>query len=780
MKVLVNYDAPEKPYISSLAHIFKGMDISAVSTNLPHELSQLIKKAKAASCDAIVLCNSETLANCVPGKKPTLDAWRGSRLNTEVPIIIVNRLAHIHTVSHGRWLLEKDLSKLRSIYMPHLPFRYTVLHSEQDMEEALPFFEKAFLNAYDVETKTRDYTDKEWATLSPNGEPLEVRPTVITCAGWTLISPELTYKTFVLPLIDYTGDHWVKPGEYELAIQFMRHVNRLPTRKVMHNGKYDALHSITYGAEPVNWVLDTMAMAHAEESELPKSLDFVSSLHLHDYIYWKSESDEAHKAKDQERYWGYNAKDTWYTARTAISWLQKAPAYARGNYAKTFKLVYPALYCDFEGIKIDQEKRTEKRTESVKQLNIARNRLRTQVADPNFNPGSWQQVEKYVYKVFGAQKPGMGKSASGTDEKNLKAVSEQHPLLAKLCQNILDYREAQKAVGTYYDFLQRNGRLLYSLDPFGTETSRMAARASGFWCGTQVQNIPGYAKEMLIADPGYVLFEIDNSQSEARCTAYLAQEEALIDALEDTLKDFYKQLGTLFFQIPYEQVTKEFRNKVLKRIVHGTNYVMGAGTFIENITAKVLWDTAPKLNIHIVERASKQPGHLTLRQFATMLLESYHRPFPGVRTWYKEVASEIKSTGMLVSPDGFTRHFFGNIDKDHTMLRSAIAHGPQRLSVGILNIGFWKVYDEIVLPSKGEARLKAQIHDSIFGQVKEEKVDYYMPRIKEACHNPVIVHGRKLVIPTDLKVGKNWAERDEKEDGTIINPNGTRKYKIEG
>lgn len=772
MKVLVNYDAAEKPYLGILAHIFRGQGISAVSTAAGMQITDLIKKAKLTDCSAIVLCNTETLGNIVPGKSPTLDAWRGSRLQTEVPILIVNKLAHVHSVSHGKWLLEKDLSKLATIAYPHLPFRYTVLRELADFEQALPYFETAILNAYDIETRTKDIKDKEWAILSPNGEPIEVRPTIITCASWTLVQPDMTYKTFVLPLENYDGPHWIKSGEYEEAIAFMRHVNRIPTRKVMHNGMYDATHSMIYGAEPVNWTLDTMAMAHAEFVELPKSLDFVASLWLPDYIYWKSESDQAHAAKDQEQYWGYNAKDTWYTARNAIAWLQNAPAYARKNYAEKFPLVYPALYCNFEGFRIDQEVRSEKRAASLVQLEKARKRLRTIVADPNFNPGSWQQVQKYVYHVFGARKENIGKSKSGTDEKNLKAVSEQHPLLARVCEEILDYREAQKAIGTYYDFLQKNGRLLWALNPFGTESERMACNSSSLWCGTQVQNIPAYAKQMLIADEGYELFEIDNSQSEARCTAYLAQELALITALEDTLRDFYRTLGTLFFKMPYEEVTTEFRNKVLKKIVHGTNYVMGAGTFIENITAKVLYATAPKLSITIVESAPKPTAtRMTLRQFAKLLLDAYHGPFPRVREWYKEVLMEIKTTEQLVSPLGHTRHFFGNIEKDHRMFRSAIAHGPQNLSVTVLNVGFQRVYKELVLPGAGNIRLKAQIHDSILGQYKTELRSYYLPRIRECCNNPVIVHGRELKIPTDIKYGLNWSEADEN------NPNGTVKFK---
>jgi DNA polymerase I-like protein with 3'-5' exonuclease and polymerase domains len=581
------------------------------------------------------------------------------------------------------------------------------------------------------------------------------------------------YEHMFLPLVDFGIDHWNNDSEYFQAIQFLRKTNKLSIPKVMHNGMYDATHLIRYHAEPYHYSLDTMALAHAEYAELPKTLDFVASYHLYDYIFWKDDSEEAAKKKDIEKYWAYNAKDTWYTARILAAQLRTAPAYAYKNYSSKFRTVYPALYCNFEGIKIDQEKRMESRTASLAQKAKALEGLQIKFADKNFNPGSWQQVEKYVYKVFGAKKPNIGKSKSATDEKNLKSVAEQHPLLARLVTDILDYREAQKAIGTYYDFIQREGRLLWALNPFGTETERMACSASSLWCGTQVQNIPPYAKSMLIADDGYELFEADNKQSEGRTTAYCAQEENLIRALENAEKDFYKTLGTLFFNIPYEQVTKAFRNDVLKRIVHGTNYMMGAKTFIENIGVMILFKTAQQLDYKIVETPKKhRDEEKTLKQFAQMLLDSYHKPFPRVRKWYDEIKYEIDTTGYLVSPLGHTRKFFGDITSNHNMLRGAVAHQPQNLSVSILDRGLNRVYHELVIPGKGDIRLKAQIHDSIFGQIRLGMREYYAPRIIACMDNPILVHGRTLSIPVDIKFGHNWAEGD-----TDKNPNGTYEWK---
>jgi len=764
MRVLVNYNKEEKPHISALAYILQKHGVTGMYTATDMTIGELLEKAKRINASAILLTNEQTLRYCVPGEKPTVDKWRGSRLNFSTPTIILNKLEHIHTVPHGEWLLDQDIAKLKHLSKAPMAFSFDVLRRTQDFSEAFNDLQRAFVIYYDVETSTLpSFTS---CGVENAGE------TRITCASWTGIHLDGSLRTYVLPLINFGTDYWESDKDYGKALSLLRRINALPSIKAMHNGMYDCTHSIRYHAEPLNWTYDTMAMAHAAYSELPKTLDFVCSYNCYDYIFWKDQAEAASKSKDIESYWSYNAKDTWWGARILIEQLRTSPKYAYKNYAAKFPLVYPALYCNFEGLQIDSAVRSKLREESSTQLADAQTELREMFADPNFNPGSWQQVEKYIYRVFGAKKPGIGKSKSGTDEKNLVAVGEQHPLLERLTTQIIDYRGAQKAIGTYYDFLQYQGRLLWALNPFGTETGRMACSSSSLWCGTQVQNIPGYAKQMLVADDGYELFEADNKQSEGRTTAYCSQEEALIAALENATKDFYKTLGTLFFNIPYEEVSDFFRNKVLKKIVHGTNYMMGAKTFIENIGVRILYETAAHIGISLVTTPrAKHPEETTIKKFAASLLESYHKPFPRVKLWYKELYNEIASTGYLVGPTGHTRRFFGDITKNHNMLRGAVAHQPQNLSVTVLDTGLLRVYKELVLPSNGDIRIKAQIHDSIFGQWKIEKRDYYAPRVLEMMNNPIKVHGRTMVIPVDIKYGNNWAEADSG------NPSGTRKWK---
>lgn len=763
MRILVNYDLQEKNYLTVLQWHLKKRGLEALATSSNLQLSELLEKAKAHHCDGIYLINPQTLSYCVPGVKPTLSSYRGSRLEFSIPTIVGDSLKNIHGMDHGSFLLGSDLDKFKYVKFPRFKYNWSVLTESSMFEECYKNIkDNSILIAYDIETKTYN-TDEEKGIVGD---------TLVTCCTWACLMKDMSIKSYVLPMINFDKEHWVHDNDYVAAIDLFRKINRLQIPKVMHNGMYDCLHSIVYHAEPHNWILDTMGMAYSQYSSLPKTLDFVSSLVLPDYCQWKNESEEAKKNNDIQRYWGYNAVDAINTLRICMHYLNNLPAYAHKNYQMLFKLAYPALYCNFEGMLIDQPERLVIRKKEEIRLENELKILKVMAASPDFNPSSSQQVAHLVYDILGAADPHVGKKKDAktgiksrktraTDEKNLKAVGSQHPILLRVTNAVISYREARKAISTYFDFLQKNGRLLYSINPFGTtDTGRMSAASSSFWCGTQIQNIPQYAKSMLIADEGYVLDEFDKSQSEARCTGYLAKDWKLVAALENPTQDFYKSLGTLFFGMPYETVTKEFRNDVLKKIVHGTNYKMGDSTFAETAGTEKLIFAAGILGIKLTMSNKKaEDGTMTIKSFSGMLLEAYHKPFDRVRPWYDEVKAQIRTTHMLTSPLGYTRYFFGDIDKKYQIHSSAIAHGPQNLSVTILNKGFWKVW-QLVKKYKGLLRLKAQIHDSVLTQRPKDREDIRLAVLKEMTEI-VKVNGRDMYIPNDMKTGYSWGSMTE-------------------
>src|SRR3546814_2441307 len=85
-----------------------------------------------------------------------------------------------------------------------------------------------------------------------------------------------------------------------------------------------------------------MLMWYSRFSELPKTLDFVSSILLDDYQYWKDDI-KGTDNKDQvlgnlERYWRYNALDTRNTLFNTLLLIQlmKLSPQMQRNYNDTF------------------------------------------------------------------------------------------------------------------------------------------------------------------------------------------------------------------------------------------------------------------------------------------------------------------------------------------------------------------------------------------------------------------------------------------------------------
>jgi DNA polymerase I-like protein with 3'-5' exonuclease and polymerase domains len=727
MKVLINYDPEEKGYLGTLNGLLKERGHTCLASHNTIEIRHLSGLKEKSGIDAIVMCKEESLKNLVQASTSasvTLDAFRGSVLQYNPSIVVVNSLTHIRTVRHGKWLLGKDLDKLSRIGEPIEIPTFKVIETEQDAFEAVFTLNKAEIISIDIET---DDTPR------------------ITCISFTgLFNEGGIWKTrsYMIPFWDFGVPHWNTDNGWRVALSCMRNICKNEVPKMMYNAPYDASYLLMYGAEPNNLVLDTMGLMHSLYCELPKSLDFTCSIFDPHYMQWKTEAALAKKNKDIRAYWMYCVKDSFNTLRAAMIMLAEYPEYAFKNYNIQFKFTFPCLYMAFEGVKIDEDAKKKAAEGAKERFTKMLSELRIMAADPSFNPGSPKQVAELIYKTIGAREV----KGQKTDNKTLNTVAEQHPILAALCTRIIDYRKETKAHSTYFTFKEINGRLLYQLGPFATDTVRFSSRASNLYVGTQIQNIPEYAKGMMIADDGYKLIELDNSKSEARIVAYFANCQALIDALEDPEKDFYKLLATIFFGMAYEDVTPFMRNKVMKRIIHGKNYQMQEDTFIEVATAKALIEGARILRYKMT----------TLKAFAKYLLNIYDVKFSEVKKHYEEIREEVKSSGRIVSILGYTRVVFGDIN-DPAILRSIVAHEPQNLSVHILGIGLWKIYTQMVLPSGGAVRLKAQIHDSNFAQIKDdEKFEERAEQMRQLMLNPVTIKGRQLLIPVERKDGYRW------------------------
>lgn len=774
MKVLIVYEAAQKGYLKAVEYMISQRGMTGVVTSKTFSITELQQLAKKVGAAAIIINSEKQLKELVGDPKPTLNAWAGSRINTTPPSFVIDNPASLYTTNRGQFVMGKHLDKIAYARKPADPFVYTLANTPALLAKLKAKAETSWMIGIDIETQQWSKSKKPLAdevTRQIDG----LGETWITIISFTLVDHKGNLDNWVIPFVKGMQDYWPQDKDYANALLTMKSVCESPAIKVLQNGLYDLYHLARYRVFVKNWILDSMGFQHAMYAELPKDLSFISSLWNFDHYHWKWLADAEHKAKDGnfESYCEYGARDTWGMIKAMLAMLRQCKPYALHNYLLSFPLVYPSLYGAFEGMHINNETRMNLLEAAEARKEAALTTLRVMTADPNYNPGSSKQNSEFLYGVLGAARPPRAKSIAASDATSRKIISLQHPLIALVCDKINEYQTDAKAISTYFRFLQWNSRLLWALDPFGTETGRFASRGSAAWVGTQIQNQPYYAKEMYEPDEGYLLFELDYSKAEAICTAYLSQCLKLIQALTDpemdkegNPKDFYKVLGELFFGMQYEDVTSFFRNRVLKRIQHGTNYMMGANTFIDGLDSiTTLYQAAEGLGLQIVQQPTKKTER-TAKQFATELLESYHVPFPEVRKWWQALKDEVATTGQIVSPDGHVRVFFGDPYKDHGVWRSAVAHQPQHTSVSNLNKGFLKAYRlMLALKDPTVLRLKTQIHDSLVGQVKIEYAAELIPFLADLVKATQVIHGRTMHINVDAEVTlTNWKEKVEWAD----------------
>ncbi len=757
MRTILHIGTPDdEPYQARLQTLTVGQQVAWKSMlRTPTTIAEIEDAIAASKADIIgIVCTNQAFMERVlraqadftpPNNRRglTLDDYQGSWLTTPrrgIPVVVLNPLESLVTVPYATEAARRFVSKLTQ---PQNFFKPTDFTWEVATPATLPEIYKRWLDhaaviSIDIET--------------PVPNPFRT----INCVGYAAyFSDTHTTECVVVPFSDLFSLEWI------------RKFNKLPQPKVLQNGLYDNVYFMRFGCPVYNWLYDTQHLFHSMYSEYPKRLDFITAFALRKIRYWKDDG----KSGNITYYYRYNAMDCWATLNSFLALVLLSEPYAIRNYLKEFPLVYPCLHAELEGLRIDQKRLVEVKLLKEKEVEDKSKSFETMIAGKGFNVNSPKQV-KDLFKVLG-----VGNLPTTSKPDMLKAQAA-HPLNNRVLEELTEIRQARKLLSTY--FVEEkfwNGRLYYKLNPAGTDTGRLASSESSFWCGLQIQNIPrgDSVKQCIVSDPGWLLAEIDKAQSEARCVAYMSGEEKLIQLVESS-HDYHSWNASAFFGVPYELIYDEAKGKTLdkvlrdlaKRTNHGANYNMGDTVMLATMGPKAVAKAKVTL---------KLPSHLSLKKVCAYLLGVYEKTYPKVKgLFYDAIIKEIELTGRLTSPRGWTRIFFRKPSRTNKpALNAAVAHGPQNLSVDIINEEFYNVWRASVYNSyykdgklincelRNKLRIKAQIHDSIFFQYRVEFPE--VPKIVYGIMDTkVVIRGadgvtRTMFIPCDISAGKErWSE----------------------
>ena len=761
--ILLWVSQEDKPYVSKMAPMFGGAKVAPYSEPLD-SLHVLVAKLKQKGFGYVVTTREDVLHKLLPPgrvKKASITNYTGSIIPFDgVEFLILPPLKQLVTVEYADWMFRHLIKKVTEPQKWRMTseFRWWLLDKSSQFHEAYKMLAQCDIIAVDCETVK------------------DPRPAI--------------------ELVQYTGIHfgsgqswtYVVPMDNMEAVAFMRKANALDVPKVLQNGKYDCAYFFAYSAPLTAYYYDLKNAMHCQYAELPKDLAFSSALWLREIMYWKDLSGTGDK-QDKFR---YGAMDTWATGEAFISWLLQAPDWAKNNYITQFQIV-PALHmCEMRGLKRDMP--TLRRANAIEQKKIAESLRLAQayVGTDKFNPRSSPQCVRLICALSGKPMPKTDvkvkdmspqekRARQAADTKAIAKASYEHPLNERILSPILEYRKRSKSVSNYLTVDAEakefgppgRERILYSINPDGTDSGRCASKSHHFWCGFNIQNVKGdgrdgefvleSVKETIVADEGFYFAEADYEQAEDRGVAMKSGDPTLLDIFE-TGKDSHSFKAAMFFGIPYESIYDEATGKKLnkpvrelgKRINHGANYNMGAFVLLETMGPK---------NVREAQRLLKLPAAMTLLQVCDYLLGCYEAAFPTVkRDYYRWIKLQIKQSHKLVGDTGWVRYCFGNPEASKPALNKYVAHVTQSLNAMILNKAFLKVFRE--LGFNPNFKLNAQIHDSILFQYRIGH-DYLLDRVKDLMTFPVPVTDcagttRELIVPVDVKcLGRTWAGTNE-------------------
>lgn len=760
-------------FLPHLKGLFNGLTTFIITEPL-NLLTHLEIYCKRNNITKVVSTNTHILQKLLELQgnikdSPSLSNYAGSVFEyRNLEIVFINPLSQLMTVPYGKFITARYISKITtpSKWPESTSFSWNLI-DVRNVQEIYNELCDAYAIACDIETFKN---------------PLSIR-----CIGYTGVflskEGEITTKSYVLPI----DSMW--------ALAWMRKINDIPAQKIFQNGKYDNAYLLRYNAPVRNWLWDTANLFHSYYSELPKDLAFLNAFFLRKVVYWKDLA-ETH---DLHEYYKYNALDTWATANVWIQQLLQLPNWARKNYTLEFPLVYPCLLSEMTGVLRDQERLISARNEIDTHEKEMLGSLRKMIGVPGFNPGSPVQVVKLL-ATLGC------KDLTSSGAKEIAKAKFRHPLNARILSMVSVSKEdpepsirglrklATSYLRTNLDAVpsgihkgeggakEYKSTWLYSLSPHGTDTGRLASGEHPFWCGMNIQNVPTgkgiIVKSTVRAPEGFYIGECDLEQAESRDTAHIAGDENLIAAVTGP-RDFHSVNCSAFFGVPYDSIYDDSLGKTLdkmlrdlaKRVNHGANYNMGAGTLVDTMGFKYIYKAKELLKLPYTEP----------KDIGTYLLAQFHRTYPAIKEkYYASVINEVGLTSKLVSrafhhtaynvshydvkeyieEGDWTRYCFGKPDKNKLDLNSLVAHCPQSLNARTLNEGYMRVFYEIALPNPFDFRMHSQIHDSTFFAYSEEGLRKDLPgAVRKAMEIPVTVRDvsgnyRTFVVPASLKLGK--------------------------
>ena len=594
------------------------------------------------------------------------------------------------------------------------------------------------------------------------------------------------YEALSVPLIDPR----IANTDRALMLKMVGRILASPLPKVNQNIKYDHHILEEWGFNVNNIVGDTMLLGHSIYPELPKGLDFYTSLYT-DIAYYKDDGRDFNPKQGWDVLYTYNAKDS--LAAWQIYKKQQIDAKELKVWDFYQKKVWPcyAIYkkMDDRGIRIDKAEQDVLNVKYGEILATHESHLKRLINNELFNFNSPKQTAQLVYEnlKFPEQRKrnAQGVSTLSTDEETLEELILNHSRseeVRDILWNIIWCRKLYNIVNFINTPYHLDGRMRTSSKLTGTKSGRTSGSETvdRIWyknvpehpwyrkdkksvrvlsreLGESFQKVPKHGieigdqeigrdlRKIYVPSPGYTFVEGDGGQAEARVVAILAEDYKALDEMERTSftrnpfgikDDLHTKTAMMVLGKDFNEVTEVMRQDFGKKPRHAGNYDMG-----------------PK-------RLSLM-AHISFAK-AAACLSKFHAISPNIREIYHlSVRNMVTNSRILTTLHGRMRQFLDKLTEE--TFKQAYSHYPQAAVsdhtkfTTLIPLMRWTDEHEM------QAFFLSESHDSLLFEVKNEQVEQFALKFKEFGETPLIfdsgsfIRDRQLIIPLEVKSSaENW------------------------
>lgn len=478
---------------------------------------------------------------------------------------------------------------------------------------------------------------------------------------------------------------------------------------------------------------------------------------------------------NRETFLIYNATDAAVTAEVEQHiWPELHAGGFFPAYHMTIELFEPLMFMMTRGIRVDHSAMKETQVEISAAAEAKQEEL-NKLCGRALNVNSPKDCQSYFYIEKGIPPYHNREGGITVDDLALqrmaRGTSARRGLReAKLVQEI---RGLLKLRGTYLEIeFDADARIRCSYNPRGTKFGRLSSSATVFGTGTNLQNLPQEFKKFLVADPGYVFWEVDKRQAEWVVVAYLANDASMIKVVEEEL-DAHTYTASMMFLVPEDVLKAEAK---LVGSSSDSDYIFTVRNgaidpqFISRLPRGMSGRQAGKKSNHGLNYDETFVTFALTNEIeqneAKRIIQLYHQVYPGIRqTYHESVKRQLQKDRTLTNCFGRKVRFLDAWGAD--LWKAGYACLPQSTVVDSLNKGMVETYrTDWICGDRGGVDLLAQTHDSILLQVPahwfsdNDGADPAFGKLLEQVYRNVSpelqYNTRRFRIATDSKIGLNW------------------------